>query len=182
MVLKNRKRMLKEPRYHYACHEAAHAIVCLEEDLNFECIRLCDEETNSPNGLGPATRHGQFVPTNESMTRQTAFSETRINLAGVAFEKLLRPHHSYAVICVFGKGASDWHGAMESCEFGLYDKSKGNEIERFMFKHLYPPVRALVAERWSDIATVGDALAQCGKLNQAEVIHVLSGKRPKARP
>lgn len=68
---------------------------------------------------------------------------------------------------------------MESCGFGLYGNSDQNEIDRFMFKHLYPPVRAVVAERWSDIAAVGDVLVQRGKLNQDEVIQLLGGQKAK---
>lgn len=173
--------MLKEDRYHYACHEAAHAVVCLREKMTFQCIRLCNERIESPNGLGPAQRHGQFVPTDDSLTRATALSETKISLAGIAFEKLLRPHYSYAALCVLGQAASDFHNAMDTTQYGLYDNDNRREIERFIFKHLYPPVRALVIEDWPSIAAVGDALQQRGQLNQAEVVNVMHRVKSRAR-
>lgn len=168
--------MLKDMRYHAACHEAAHAVICLRENMTFKCIRLCDETIESPNGLGQARRHGQFLPTEERLSRATALSETKIYLAGIAFEKLLRPHYSYAAVCVFGYAASDFHKAMEECGYGLYNCDDHKETERFMFKHLYPPVRALVIEHWASIVAVGNALTERGELRQADVMNVIRAK------
>jgi hypothetical protein len=174
--------MLVDKHYHAACHEAAHAVVCLLLHQTFKRIRICEEEIpieERPEHLKnePAfTRLGRFVPTDEPAFDRGA-NEAVIALAGLTFEKLLRPYHSYTFLCCFGHARSDYGGAMQWGQRMLYGCKDSNIVESHLFKYLLPDVRRMVIENWSDIAAIGELLLQRGELSQAEVEAARAGQK-----
>jgi hypothetical protein len=165
--------MLADKRYAAACHEAAHAVICLRLNQTFKCIRLREEAREKPKhlvGTGTMVSLGQFIPTEEPVDWNDAFTEAQIDLAGLAFEKVLRPHHSYAFLCLFGGPANDYQNAMKMCRWGMYNNKDSKQVELYMFKHLLPHVRKQVIESWNNIVVVGDLLAKRGELTQVEVV------------
>jgi hypothetical protein len=179
--LKNRRKMLSDRRYQTACHEAAHAVVSLLLEIPFKCIQLKEEPREV---LGrPATSLGQLVPIDAPIYRRDALSDAQVSLAGLAFEKLLRPHNSYFLFFLTSCN-SDSLRAMGMCGYhlgrvGAADDTEGErDIESFMFKHLFPPVRKMVIEHWDEIVAVGDELAERGELSQREVRKVFAAKKP----
>lgn len=178
--LKNRAKMLRDKRYAVACHEAAHAVICLYLGQNFDCIRLREEPRLTPLGVEGISL-GQFIPIDENVRPHEALKEASVDLAGLAFEKLLRPHRTLTVLCLFAQAANDYKGAMEWCRYSLQTVSASADVERFLFKQLFPLVRKQVLEKWSDIAAVGERLARFGKLNQAEVESILARQQKAAK-
>jgi len=173
--------MLKDKRYHSACHEAAHAVVCLQVNQTFKCIRLREEirETNYW-GNGIVKSLGRMIPTDETIYRNDAWREAWVSVAGIVFEKLLRPHHSYAFMALFGAALNDYKDAVEWQRYSLYNTEDDREVERILFKYTLPPVRRLVIEHWNDIANIGTLLAQRGELSQTEVEAAMLTKREAA--
>ena len=176
--------MLSDRRYQAACHEAAHAVVSLLLGMPFKSIRL-KEEPREPIFGHPVTSLGQIVPVDVPIYRRSdALTDAQVTLAGLAFEKLLRPHHNYYFLCCMSYPARDFTSAMNMCHLALGrgdaldGTEREREIERYMFKHLLPPVRTLVIEHWDDIVAVGDQLAERGKLSQREVRKVFAAKKP----
>lgn len=116
------------------------------------------------------------MPTDETVYRNGAATIAQISLAGLAFEKLLRPWKPYWELSLCGDPAGDYKNAMEWSRYALYNGGDSLAVERWIFKYLLPQVRKLIAEHWSDIAAVGELLALRGELSQAEVEVALANK------
>jgi hypothetical protein len=178
--LKNRAKMLRAKRYAAACHEAAHAVICLHVGQTFKCIRL-REEPRWTRGSITAKSLGQLIPTDETVYRSAALKEVQVALAGLAFEKLLRPHLTFFLLSAFAQAAGDYEDAMEWCRYFLPTGATSTDVDKVIFKQLYPAVRKLVLAKWGKIAAVGDVLARCGELNQEQVEAILEPKRKAAK-
>ena len=94
---------------------------------------------------------------------------------------MLRPHLTLTVLCVFAQAANDYKGALEWCRYFLKRDASSADVDKIIFKQLYPRVRKQVLEQWSDIAAVGDQLARCSELNQEEVEAILALKQKAAK-
>jgi len=162
--------------------------VCLAVGSTFKCIRLREEPRKMPllfemlGATGGAISGGQFVPTDEKVYRNGALAEAKIFLAGLAFEKLLRPNRTYFEIATSTCDA-DFRGADEWCRYHVTGRPRRTEKklsrdERLEVSRTYNralrETRRLVSERWDDVVRVGDALAQRRELTQAEVEQIIS--------
>jgi len=167
-----------------ACHEAAHAVVCLAMGWGFKCIRLATQERDDRSWLGirvEVESVGQTVPTDERIYGDDALKDVKISLAGIAFEKLRCPSMSYLLLLMECLTASDYDNALKmyaywktgSPEPPMEVKAMAELWEREIFRDLLPEVRRLVAARWGAILRIGNALAERGELSQPEVEKLL---------
>lgn len=179
--LELRRRMLADERLAQACHESSHALAMLRLGVGFKTVMLCDEEVRGGNyallnarGI-TVKRVGCVVPTDEVVRRGEEWREAQTLMAGLAFEKILRPGARYSSLCMFGPCESDYRKGMEWVSLALYDDTHhtGADVERVLFRELLPPARKLVVEDWCYIAAVGKLLAAHGQLSQSEVEAVL---------
>jgi len=169
-----RNKMFKDERYHAACHEAAHAVACLLLGQGFDRIQLQDQP-RMVHGI-PGVSMGQFIPTSEKVYGyEGRCVEAQISLAGLAFEKLLRPSLTWFALAL-GQCRGDFDQALEWTRRAL-DNSR--EAEPFMLRVLLPPVREVLVSHWGAIAEIGRVLAERGKLSQPEVVAILEDVRPK---
>lgn len=163
-----------------ACHESAHAVVCLELGLQFKYIRLSEIATPSSRSFG-------HLQPPDKIFREDALRQAVCCLAGIAFEKLARPHWTHAQI--YRKACSvDETLAREYCEFFIAGKPQDRpttddilrKIQQHVFRLIYRQAlrtaRQIVKDRWSDIVLVGKILAKRGELTQAEVEAILVDK------
>jgi len=161
-----RRSRVTEITFAAACHEAAHAVMCLAEGRKFNrvCIEWLPGDLNTPEGVW----WGKIELALEPESLSDVSREIAIFPAGIVFEKILRPNLSYDRISSTCGGLSDFWNALNSCA-ALVGCDKNDRRAAYVYKRSLRPTREFILERWDDIVRIGEELAVRGKLTQSEV-------------
>ena len=146
----------------------------------FICVHLRRQTVVNKLTNGSITSGGQLVVDTSEMLRgyEAHWDEAIIDLAGLAFEKILRPKLSILALLIMGDAVNDYADALRLVRSSL----RLLRPEQYMLREWFPAALKIVRSEWAAIMKVGNALHACGQLTQQEVreLVVKRAKKPSA--
>lgn len=135
-----------------AYHESSHALAALRQSIPFTKVHLltCKGEEGTLGGFVEFP-----TGTMDPIARVMPETALLIILAGMAADKIMRPHRSYLVNMI-GSGAGDWDEAKFVAS--RVNQSSYRSPAHHAFSILRTSARRFVIEEWHNIVRIGDAL------------------------
>lgn len=156
----DRQSIRRDKRLNTACHEAAHALLYLRENVPFVKAVVYDKPERGL--LGEVTCESNFTYDRDEIHRAAL-----THVAGWVFERIMNPHDTERHLVLTG-AAGDWENTAE-CVGWLYPQFDERQLKSFIKRKLVPQVRARLVADWSAILRIGRALSEAGELRYTQV-------------